>query len=99
MPTARTPLGGVLAAELDGPLSLLGREAYDRLLDGFGLTCLDPRREVADALVFLDRVCRTALADRTLGALRSDACVSALCDTLGLTGPDVLCDLGRRDRR
>lgn len=77
---------------VDGTWSSRTEEAYGRLLDGFGLSCTDPRRHVADALVFLDLVSRTAFADLPLGALRSDACPPTLCDTLGLGGPDTICD-------
>ena len=75
---------------VDGIWGARTQAAYDRLLDGFGLTCLDPRREVADALVLLDLVARTALADVPLGAFRSEACAT-LCDPLGLQLP-VICD-------
>lgn len=75
---------------VDGIWGARTQEAYERLLDGFGLTCLDPRREVADAIVLLDLVARTALADLPLGTFRSDAC-SSLCDDVGLDVP-VVCD-------
>lgn len=76
---------------VDGIWGARTQEAYDRLLDGFGLTCLDPRREVADALVLLDLVVQTALADLPFGTFRSDACAS-LCDVVGLDLP-VVCDV------
>jgi hypothetical protein len=76
---------------VDGIWGSRTQEAYDRLLDGFGLTCLDPRREVADALVLLDLIARTALADLPFGTLRSDACDS-LCNVVGLDLP-IVCDL------
>lgn len=76
---------------VDGIWGARTQEGYDRRLDGFGITCLDPRRQVADALVLLDLVSRTALADLPFGALRSDACTS-LCDVVGVDIP-VACDL------
>lgn len=77
---------------VDGIWGPRTQEAYQHLLDGFGLACLDPRREVADALVFLDVLARTALADLDLGAIRSDACVPTLCDVVGLDAAGPLCD-------
>jgi Extensin-like protein C-terminus len=76
---------------VDGVWGSLTQAGYDDLLDGFGLTCLDPRGEVADALVLLDLVARTALADLPFGTLRSDACAS-LCDVLGIDLP-IVCDI------
>jgi hypothetical protein len=75
---------------VDGIWGPRTQEAYERLLDGFGITCLDPRRQVADALVLLDLIARTALADLPFGALRSDACTS-LCDAVGVDVP-LVCD-------
>jgi hypothetical protein len=87
--SAANLLGGDSLA-VDGIWGSRTQDAYDRLLDGFGLACLDPRSEVADALLLLDLVARTALADVPLGAFRSDACVT-LCDPLGIELP-VVCD-------
>lgn len=77
---------------VDGIWGSRTQDAYVNLLDGFGLSCTDPRRQVADAVLFLDLVRRTALADLPLGALRSDACPPILCDAVGIDGPDLLCD-------
>ena len=76
---------------VDGIWGARTQDAYDRLLDGFGITCLDPRRQVADALVLLDLVSRTALADLPFGTLRSDACTT-LCDVVGIDLP-LACDV------
>lgn len=77
---------------IDGVWGSKTQAAYDKLLDGFGLTCLDPRGQVADALVLLDLIARTALADLPFGSLRSDACETSVCDLIGIDVP-IVCDI------
>lgn len=67
---------------IDGVWGSKTEAAYQRLITRFGMRCLDPKRSVAHARLFLVLVVRTGAADRSAGAFVTSACrPKDPCDT------------------